>query len=259
MTPKDVRRAFCMHTGKYNIGFFLCLVLLITGASFVPGVYAEDQSRDERYTASRHRMVKNQIEARDIRNPDVLEAMKNVPRHRFLTKFINQAYKDHPVPIGYGQTISQPYIVGLMTQELELTSQDRVLEIGTGSGYQAAILAYIVKEVYTIEIIEELAGQAEKLLQSLKYDNIHVMHADGYFGWEEHAPFDAVIITAAANHIPIPLLNQLKVGGKLILPLSSPGGFHALTLIRKTSDGLDTEFVTGVRFVPMTGEAQKTP
>ncbi|MCH7505597.1 methyltransferase domain-containing protein, partial [PVC group bacterium] len=173
-----------MHTGKYNTGFLLCLVLLITGASFVPGVCAEDQSRDERYTASRHRMVKNQIEARDIRNPDVLEAMKNVPRHRFLTKFINQAYEDHPVPIGHGQTISQPYIVGLMTQELELTSQDRVLEIGTGSGYQAAILAYIVKEVYTIEIIEELAGQAEQRLQSLKYDNIHVLHADGYFGWE---------------------------------------------------------------------------
>ena len=182
--------------------------------------------------------------------------MEKVPRHKFMPFFHNQAYEDHPVPIGYGQTISQPYIVALMTQELKVNENAVVLEIGTGSGYQAAVLAEIVKEVYTIEIIEVLAKRANNTLQSL-YDNVQVMHGDGYFGWPDKE-FDAIIITAAANHIPPPLLEQLKVGGRLIIPLAAPTGFQTLTLVTKKENALETRFITGVRFVPMTGEVQKT-
>jgi len=161
------------------------------------------------------------------------------------------------LPIGYGQTISQPYIVALMTQSLQLKENNKVLEIGTGSGYQAAVLAELVKDVYTIEIIKELADSAENRLNNLNYKNIRVKNADGYFGWEEEAPFDAIIITAAANHIPPPLLNQLKDKGKLIIPLGSTLSFQTLTLVTKKGDELETEFITGVRFVPLTGQALK--
>ena len=205
-------------------------------------------------------IVSGKISARKVyEDKDVLAVMENVPRHKFMPFFIDQAYEDHPVPIGYSQTISQPYIVALMTQELNIDSSYnyKVLEIGTGSGYQAAVLAGLVDKVYTIEIIKELADSAANTLKNLGYDNVEAKHADGYFGWEEKAPFDRIIITAAANHVPPPLIEQLKDNGKLIIPLASTIGFQTLTLITKKGDSLETVFITGVRFVPMTGEAQK--
>ncbi|MBW2991561.1 protein-L-isoaspartate(D-aspartate) O-methyltransferase [Candidatus Woesearchaeota archaeon] len=214
-------------------------------------------SEPDEYAVLRKQMVDTQLRTRDISDEKVLAVMEKVPRHRLMYAFIDQAYEDHPVPIGYGQTISQPYIVALMTQELRVNSSDKVLEIGTGSGYQASVLAELVKNVYTIEIIEPLAIRANQTLKDLGYSNVEVMHADGYFGWEEKAPFDAIIITAAANHVPPPLIEQLKDGGRLIIPLASTTGFQTLILITKRGDELETRFITGVRFVPMTGEAQK--
>jgi protein-L-isoaspartate(D-aspartate) O-methyltransferase len=179
-----------------------------------------------------------------------------VPRHLFMPENVRkQAYEDHPVPIGEGQTISQPYIVALMTEALELTSEDRVLEIGTGSGYQAAILAMIVKNVYTIEIKELLCKRATETLTVTGFENIKTLCADGYFGWEEYAPFDCIMITAAVNHIPIPLFAQLKDGGKLILPLGNPYSFQELVLITKKGEDYTMTRICGVLFVPMTGEA----
>jgi len=222
-----------------------------------PAVEGPVTLETDKYTDLRQKMVDEQLKTRDITDEKVLEAMCKVPRHRFMPMYRNQAYRDHAVPIGYGQTISQPYIVALMTQELEIEETDRVLEIGTGSGYQAAVLAEIAEEVYTIEIIEELAERAEQTLKETGYPEVLVLHADGYFGWGDNAPFDAIMITAAANHIPPPLLEQLKDGGCLIMPLASPAGFETLTLITKQGDDLLTRHITGVRFVPMTGEAQK--
>jgi protein-L-isoaspartate(D-aspartate) O-methyltransferase len=201
-------------------------------------------------------MIEKQIIARDINDQGVIAAMKKIPRHLFVPeRLMNNAYDDRPLPIGYGQTISQPYIVALMTQELDVDKEDKVLEIGTGSGYQAAVLSELVSEVYTIEIIEELAVAAEERLQKLGYSNVAVKHADGYFGWKENAPYDAIIVTAAANHIPPLLLQQLKNGGKLIIPLGSTLQFQTLTLVTKNDGNYTTEFITGVRFVPLTGKA----
>ena len=212
----------------------------------------------DKYTKLRQDMVENQLKNRDINDEKVLEVMNNIERHKFVPSYlIDQAYGDNPLPIGYGQTISQPYIVALMTQSLQLKENDKVLEIGTGSGYQAAVLAELVKDVYTIEIIKELANSAENRLNNLNYKNVRVKNADGYFGWEEQAPFDAIIITAAANHIPPPLLKQLKDKGKLIIPLGSILRFQTLTIVTKKGDELETEFITGVRFVPLTGQALK--
>ncbi|RLG71669.1 MAG: protein-L-isoaspartate O-methyltransferase [Methanobacteriota archaeon] len=209
------------------------------------------------YSQEKLRMIQEDLMGRDITDKKVLEAMAKVPRHLFVPKkYRNQAYADHPLPIGYGQTISQPYVVALMTQALELKPQDKVLEIGTGSGYQAAILAEIVKEVYTIEIIPELAERARKTLESLGY-NVQVKTGDGYYGWEEKAPFDAIIVTAAASHIPPPLLEQLKEGGRLIIPLGSTKYYQTLTLIKKKDGKLETKHLTTVRFVPMTGKIQE--
>jgi len=182
--------------------------------------------------------------------------MEKIERHKFVPEALkNNAYDDNPLPIGYGQTISQPYIVALMTQSLEVGKNDKVLEIGTGSGYQAAVLSELVKKVYTMEIINELAENAETRLRNLGYKNVKVENADGYSGWEEFAPYDAIIVTAAANHIPPPLLEQLKDGGKLIIPLGSTLTFQTLTLVTKKGDDLETKFITGVRFVPLTGKA----
>ena len=202
-------------------------------------------------------MVDVDLLGRDIRDPRVLAAMLKVPRHQFVTAdFKGQAYADAPLPIGKDQTISQPYIVALMTQAARLRPTDRVLEIGTGSGYQAAVLAEIVKEVYTIEIIESLADDSRDRLQRLGYDNVTVKHGDGYRGWEEFAPFDAILLTAAAPKIPKPLMDQLKEGGRMILPLE---GFLFQNLIRLTKDQgrLKRKEITGVRFVPMTGTVRK--
>ena len=226
-------------------------VLLLVMASFVRA--------DDLYQAKRREMVEQQIKGRGISDRRVLMAMEKVPRHLLLdSAFRSQAYADHPLPIGEGQTISQPYVVALMTEELKLSPSDRVLEIGTGSGYQAAILAEIVKEVFTVEIRKGLAERAAKGLKELGYRNVRVKYADGYFGWEEHAPFDAIIITAAVNHIPPPLLKQLKEGGRLILPLGSTVFYQTLTLVTKKKGGdLSVAQKGEVAFVPMTGEARK--
>ena len=182
--------------------------------------------------------------------------MRKVPRHEFVRERDRKyAYEDHPLEIGEGQTISQPYIVALMTELLGLKGGEKVLEIGTGSGYQAAILAEIAKEVYTIEIIKPLADNARKTLERLGYRNIAVKWGDGYQGWKEHAPFEGIIVTAAPDHIPQPLVDQLKVGGKLVIPVGSM--FQELKLITKTDKGIVERSVIPVRFVPMTGEAQE--
>lgn len=210
------------------------------------------------FAEARRRMVEEDLRGRDITDERVLEAMGRVPRHRFVDRSLwNEAYADHPLPIGEGQTISQPYVVALMTQALRLNGTERVLEIGTGSGYQAAILAEIVEEVYTVEIRERLAREAERRLQELGYTNVHVLYADGYFGWKEYAPYDAIIVTCAVNHIPPSLIDQLKDGGRLILPLGSTAYYQTLTLIYKRGDELTSEYITSVLFVPMIGEALK--
>jgi len=213
---------------------------------------------NDKYDHVRLTMVKNDISGRGIKDKDVLAAFKKVPRHLFVDKHLwDSAYNDHPLPIVEGQTISQPYVVALMTELLHLKKTDKVLEIGTGSGYQAAILAEIVSEVYSMEIRGKLAERSKKLLKELKYQNIQVKHDDGYFGWEEHAPFDAIIITAAANHIPPPLIKQLKNGGKLILPLGSTTYYRVLTLAVKEDGKVSLEQYGAVTFVPMTGKALK--
>jgi len=210
------------------------------------------------YSRARQRMIEQDIRGRGIRDAAVLGAMSRIPRHLFVPGNVrSRAYGDHPLPIGEGQTISQPYVVALMTEALKLRPGERVLEIGTGSGYQAAVLAEIVKEVYTIEIRRFLADRAGQTLKNLGYKNVSVRYADGYQGWEEHAPFDAIIITASANHIPLPLIKQLKEGGRLILPLGRTVYYQVLTLATKKKGELDVVHLGDVAFVPMVGEAQK--
>ena len=209
----------------------------------------------EHYRQARQRMVDYQIRGRGVSNEAVLNAMLTVPRHEFVPEeFLNQAYADHPLPIGYGQTISQPYIVALMTELLEIEPGDKVLEIGTGSGYQAAILAQLTDQVYTVEIIEELATQAAARLQRLGYTQVHVLNADGYYGWEENAPFDAIIVTCAPDHVPQPLVKQLKDGGRMVIPVGPPGGYQSLWLIVRQGDDVKMTNEGGVAFVPLTGE-----
>jgi len=213
---------------------------------------------DDQYALKRKQMLEHDIRGRGVTDAEVLGAMGNVPRHLFVdASYRDQAYDDHPLPIGEGQTISQPYVVALMTEALQLKRVDRVLEIGTGSGYQAAVLAGIVKEVYTIEIRKPLADKAGRTLVNLGFRNVKVKCGDGYYGWSEQAPFDAIIITAAANHIPPPLIKQLKEGGRLIVPLSSTVYFQTLTLATKRKGELDVVQICPVAFVPMTGEMQK--
>ena len=200
-------------------------------------------------------MVEKQIEARGVRDQAVLNAMRKVPRHLFVpADMLESAYDDTPLSIGHGQTISQPYIVALMTELLQLTSTQKVLEIGTGSGYQTAILAELVGTVYTIEIVEPLVEPTQKLLQSLGYTNVVSMYGDGYQGWPEYAPFDGIIVTAAPSLVPKPLIQQLTMGGRMVIPV---GDYHQdLILLTKTESGLQRRNVTAVRFVPMTGEVE---
>ena len=206
--------------------------------------------------AEREAMVKRQLAGRDIDDPRVLDVMRRVPRHLFIPeKQRRMAYGDFPVPIGLRQTISQPYIVAYMSQALQLKKADRVLEIGTGSGYQAAVLGELVQEVYTIEIIPELGERSEKLLADLGYRNIHVRVGDGYKGWPDKAPFDAIIVTAAPPRLPQPLLDQLKIGGRMIIPVGNTR--QELVLIHRTENGYERKNVLPVTFVPMTGEAQR--
>lgn len=207
----------------------------------------------------RARMADWQIEARGIKDPNVLTAMRVVPRHAFVRQSEDRyAYADYPLPIGYDQTISQPYIVAFMTEALKLNTNSKVLEIGTGSGYQAAICAEICREVYSIEIVKELADLADKRLRDLGYANVFVKAGDGYFGWPEHGPFDAIIGTAAAGRIPQPLIEQLKPGGRMILPYGGTADFQYLVLVTKDTQGnIHKSNAMPVRFVPMTGEVQK--
>jgi protein-L-isoaspartate(D-aspartate) O-methyltransferase len=211
------------------------------------------------HAASRARMVETQIVARGVRDPRVLAAMRKVPRHLFVDPAQrSQAYEDHPLPIPGNQTISQPYIVAIMTELLDLQPKERVLEIGTGSGYESAILGELASEVYTIEIVPELARSAAVRLKALHYDNVVVREGDGYRGWPEHAPFDAIIVTAAPERIPQPLIEQLAPGGVMVIPVG--GFFQELKVFRKSADGRVTEKdILPVRFVPMTGEIEKTP
>lgn len=219
------------------------------------------QSKADPYKKQRERMVATQIDWRSVRagrigvrDEAVLDAMLRVPRHEFVPKkHKSSAYADSPLPIGYDQTISQPYIVGFMTEMLKVKKEHKVLEIGTGSGYQAAVLAEIVDNVYSIEIIKELGEQVKARLKRLNYKNITVRIDDGYFGWEEHAPFDAIIVTAAADHIPPPLVRQLKPGGRMGIPVGGRFQVQNLLIVEKALDGtVTTRQVMPVRFVPLT-------
>ena len=219
------------------------------------GAQRSDDEASDVDAARRKRMVESQIRVRGIHDNAVLDAMRTVPRHRFVPDSMHAyAYTDGPLRIGYSQTISQPYIVALMTSVIEPKPSMKVLEIGTGSGYQAAILAECVGSVYTIEIVPELGKGAAALLDDLGYENIHTRIGDGFDGWPEHAPFDGVVVTAAPEEIPQPLLDQLAVGGRLVIPVGR--GSQDLVLVTRTQDGYHRESVTPVRFVPMTGKAQ---
>jgi protein-L-isoaspartate(D-aspartate) O-methyltransferase len=219
------------------------------------------QAEDEAFAASRHQMVEEQIVGRDVRAPRVVAAMGEVPRHLFVPAARRAlAYADTALPIGSGQTISQPYVVALMTSLLDLGPGARVLEVGTGSGYHAAVLSRLAGEVYTIEIVPELAARARRTLARLGYGNVHVRTGDGYRGWPEAAPFDAILLTAAPRQVPAPLLAQLKPGGRLVAPVGPPADAGAeqelVVLVKRAQGGVDTRRVLPVRFVSMTGEAQ---
>jgi len=210
-------------------------------------------SQNDQYKGDRESMVELQIESRGIKNQATLDAMRKIPRHKFVpTDMIERAYDDSPLPIGYGQTISQPYIVAYMTAVINPEPGQKVLEIGTGSGYQAAVLAEIVDEVYTIEIITELYSSAKERLEELGYKNITCINADGYYGIKNAAPFDAIVVTAASEHIPPPLIEQLKDGGKMIIPVGSPFLNQTLILVEKNGEEITTTALLPVRFVPFT-------
>jgi protein-L-isoaspartate(D-aspartate) O-methyltransferase len=244
----------------YGVGLKTFLILFsLSLLGFSRYLFAENKpANTDKTTVQRLRMVEEQIAGRGVKDPRILDAMRKIPRHLYVESSLKEmAYEDHPLPIGEGQTISQPYVVAWMTEALNLKSSDRVLEIGTGSGYQAAVLAEIVKEVYTVEIRKGLKETADKLLNELGYKNIKMKYGDGYFGWEQYAPFDAIIITASANHIPPPLIKQLKEGGRLIIPLGSTLYYQTLTLVIKNNNELNAEQMGGVAFVPMIGEAKR--
>lgn len=233
---------------RRHILAFLAVVLLYPGA-----IAAEN----DLYAQQREQMVANQLEARGITDAATLSAMRKVPRHQFVPEARQHlAYSDSPLPIGYGQTISQPYIVAYMTQRVRPAPGMRVLEIGSGSGYQAAVLAEILDEVFTIEIVKELAEWGQNNLRRAGYDKVQVKHADGYYGWPEHAPFDAIVVTAAADHIPPPLIDQLKDGGRMAIPVGSPFRTQTLMLVTKENGNIITEDLLPVRFVPLTRQQE---
>ncbi len=236
------------------------LAALAMGCLAVPlaaALIVEAESSADQLAAQRHAMVEEQIVRRNITDKAVLKAMREVPRHKFVpSAYASHAYRDKPLPIGHGQTISQPYIVALMTELLHLDKRSKVLEIGTGSGYHAAVLSRIAGKVFTIEIVDDLGKRARSALASLGYDNVKVRLGDGYRGWPEEGPFDAIILTAAPPEVPKPLLDQLKIGGKMVLP---EGGGHVqeLLVITRTETGPERQRIAAVRFVPMTGEARQ--
>lgn len=220
---------------------------------------APAQTEEQRWADKRLRMVSQSIASRDVTDERVLEAMRTVPRHRFVpASQLDRAYNDHPLPIGHDQTISQPYIVALMSQYLRLDGSETVLEIGTGSGYQAAVLGELAATVHTLEIVEPLCASSTALLAELGHANVHVHCGDGYEGWPEAAPFHAIMVTAAPDHVPQPLVDQLAPGGIMVLPVGPAGWSQELTLIEKAEDGsVTTRSVAAVAFVPMTGEAER--
>jgi protein-L-isoaspartate(D-aspartate) O-methyltransferase len=213
-------------------------------------VVAAAPPSDEEMTMKREQMVEKQMERRGITNPRVIEALRAVERHRFVPRAAQEeAYEDYPLAIGFGQTISQPYIVALMTEAIDPKPEDRVLEIGTGSGYQAAVLSLLVKDVYSIEIVEELGTAAADRLQQLGYGNVHVRIGDGYQGWPEHAPFDAILVTAAPPEIPPALVDQLAEGGRMVIPVGT--SYQELLMVEKKNGKVSKRVITVVRFVPM--------
>jgi protein-L-isoaspartate(D-aspartate) O-methyltransferase len=236
----------------------LVLALLVLAACG-PIVGSQSPPAAAEWDAQRSRMVDSQLRARDIRDPRVLDAMREVPRHLFVPETERaDAYGDFPLPIGFSQTISQPYIVGFMTQALEVSSEHKVLEIGTGSGYQAAILGRLAREVYTIEIVEPLAERSRTLLQDLGFKNVHVRTGNGYLGWPEQAPFDRIMVTAAPAEVPATLVEQLRIGGRMAIPVGTVS--QQLRIMRRTEKGMETIETLPVRFVPMTGKPpQRVP
>jgi protein-L-isoaspartate(D-aspartate) O-methyltransferase len=238
----------------YAVAVASTLACLAPACADGPGEAAPAEGADPA-AARREAMVVEQIVARGVRDERVLAALRRVPRHRFVPPPLEDAaHDDRPLPIGHGQTISQPYIVALMTELIRPTPDMKVLEVGTGSGYQAAVLAECVGAVYTIEILPELGERAAGRLRELGYDNVHVRIGDGFDGWPEQAPFDAVVVTAAPPSIPRPLLDQLAVGGRLVIPVGE--AYQELLLVTRTADGFRRESALPVRFVPMTGKAQ---
>lgn len=233
---------------------FLAVVLAALCAVGCKDRMKKEKQASDPYQSARERMVRVQLETRDITDERVLAAFRKVPRHAFVPiEYQNSAYGDFPLPIGKDQTISQPYMVALMTQLLELKGPEKVLEVGTGSGYQAAILGELCKEVYTIELIPTLAESAEKRLDSLGYTNIHVKAGDGYLGWPEAAPFEGIIITCAPEKLPQPLVEQLAIGGRLVVPVGPQHTAQTLTIYTKQDTGLAKRYEGGCYFVPMRG------
>lgn len=238
-----------MARRRSSIGVLAALIAQVACG----GAIAEQQNTPANWIEARTRMVDQQLAGRDIRDPRVLDAMRRVPRHEFVPEALRgSAYADSPLPIGHDQTISQPYIVAYMSEALELEPSHRVLEIGTGSGYQAAILGELAAEVYTIEIVAPLAERARATLKQLGYSNVHVRTGNGYLGWPEEAPFDRVMVTAAPDAVPQPLIEQLKIGGLMAIPVGV--GTQELRILRRTDRGIETLRTLPVRFVPMTGK-----
>jgi len=232
----------------------LALQMARRSSSLAPGQATPTPATADPYQSLREKMVDFHIEERGVVDPAVLQAMRTVPRHEFvLPDYLDQAYADHPLPIGCGQTISQPYIVAAMTELLRLKRGDKVLEIGLGSAYQAAVLAELTDQVYSVEIVEELYKQGTETLRRLGYTQVQTRHGDGYYGWEEHAPYDAIIVTCAPDHIPQPLVNQLKDGGRLVVPVGPPGSYQTLWLVEKQDGKVTSRSIMGVVFVPLTG------
>jgi protein-L-isoaspartate(D-aspartate) O-methyltransferase len=248
---------------------FVPILLLLFGffLSGLPGwfVFSENapsaneqvaNTSSDKFAAHRQYMVESQIEARGVRNQAVLEALSTVPRHKFVEPYLTElAYEDSALPIGYDQTISQPYIVAYMTEVAEIPPEGKVLEIGTGCGYEAAVLGELAREVYTIEIIPQLADRARRTLKALDYKNVQVKTGDGYQGWPEHAPYDAIVVAAAPDHIPQPLIDQLAMNGKMVIPIGK--GYQEIVVLTKKPEGIVEERTIAVRFVPLVRKAAK--
>lgn len=241
----------------YKCVLFIFVVGFCLFSGSVPATIGAEAMDDDRHVQEREQMVSKQLKRRGISDERVLSAFRKVKRHLFVPEnYRDLAYSDQPLPIGHDQTISQPYIVAFMTEALDLKDSDRVLEVGTGSGYQAAILAEICQEVYTIEIISALGKSARELLKDLDYTNVHVKVGDGYKGWAEHAPYDAIIVTCSPTHVPEPLKNQLAEGGRMIIPVGKKYA-QELVRLRKKEGELVEESVLPVRFVPMVNDGGK--